>query len=371
MNKQFGRRLSGVERCGHRRPPAPPAVGSRYHIHKSKNILVNYACLYCSPGAPWSPEMIRQRQYIFRHPISIQYNSKPSPSLGRIIFQSLFQIEPYLGLTEILMRSTCLAKLNEPKHDGSFFVVSSCDGEVEKTHYELSVRTHARNVSDWLRLNILLKRVTVFPAHPHTLFTVTRQRSPGACYSLAPMTLLTSSITIGVTRAVSLDVEQFHREYLSPLPPPTRALLVALKLSSRSKRYSNKSNCVFIAGQISRLRASQSPIAISLQRCPTWTSLEPLQFARYWHNDCPATLLNTGQTAYFTFEGAPERRPQLSGGPLIGQYVFEQMHFHWSVDDFTGCEHVLDGHGYARPRSCLHSRSRTASASSPFYAKST
>ncbi|CAG5041451.1 unnamed protein product [Parnassius apollo] len=21
------------------------------------------------------------------------------------------------------------------------------------------------------------------------------------------------------------------------------------------------------------------------------------------------------------------------------------MHFHWSVDDFTGCEHVLDGHG--------------------------
>ncbi|KOB71259.1 Carbonic anhydrase [Operophtera brumata] len=21
------------------------------------------------------------------------------------------------------------------------------------------------------------------------------------------------------------------------------------------------------------------------------------------------------------------------------------MHFHWSVDNFTGCEHVLDGHG--------------------------
>lgn len=47
--------------------------------------------------------------------------------------------------------------------------------------------------------------------------------------------------------------------------------------------------------------------------------------------------------AYFTLDS--ETRPCLNGGPLIGEYIFEQMHFHWSVDDFTGCEHVLDGHG--------------------------
>ncbi|RVE51992.1 hypothetical protein evm_003270 [Chilo suppressalis] len=97
------------------------------------------------------------------------------------------------------------------------------------------------------------------------------------------------------------------------------------------------------AEQISKLRPSQSPIAISLQRCPTWSSLDRLQFKGYWDNQVNGILLNNGQTAYFTFES--DTKPTLRGGPLIGEYIFEQMHFHWSVDDFTGCEHVLDGHG--------------------------
>ncbi|KPJ03399.1 Carbonic anhydrase 2 [Papilio xuthus] len=104
--------------------------------------------------------------------------------------------------------------------------------------------------------------------------------------------------------------------------------------------------------QISKLRASQSPIAISVHRCPTWSSLDPLQFRGYWDNSANGTLLNTGQTAYFTFESSA--RPRLCGGPLIGEYIFEQMHFHWSVDDFTGCEHVLDGHGYAAECHLVH-----------------
>ncbi|XP_049870223.1 carbonic anhydrase 1-like [Pectinophora gossypiella] len=110
------------------------------------------------------------------------------------------------------------------------------------------------------------------------------------------------------------------------------------------------------AEQISKLRASQSPIAISLSRCPTWTSLDPLNFKGYWDNAANGTLINTGQTAYFTFDTAA--RPRLSGGPLIGEYIFEQMHFHWSVDDFTGCEHVLDGHGYAAECHFVHYNSK-------------
>ncbi|XP_047528855.1 carbonic anhydrase 1-like [Vanessa atalanta] len=110
------------------------------------------------------------------------------------------------------------------------------------------------------------------------------------------------------------------------------------------------------AEQISKLRASQSPIAIAVQRCPTWSSLEPLRFKRYWDNDSNGVLLNTGQTAYFTLDSPT--RPRLSGGPLIGDYIFEQMHFHWSVDDFTGCEHVLDGHGYAAECHLVHYNSK-------------
>ncbi|XP_053603876.1 carbonic anhydrase 1 [Plodia interpunctella] len=111
------------------------------------------------------------------------------------------------------------------------------------------------------------------------------------------------------------------------------------------------------AEQISRLRPSQSPIAISLQRCPTWTSLEPLRFQGYWDNESKGVLVNTGSTAYFTFD-ASAIRPKLNGGPLLGDYIFEQMHFHWSVDDFTGCEHVLDGHGYAAECHFVHYNSK-------------
>ncbi|XP_052756076.1 carbonic anhydrase 1 isoform X2 [Galleria mellonella] len=111
------------------------------------------------------------------------------------------------------------------------------------------------------------------------------------------------------------------------------------------------------AAHISRLRPSQSPIAISLQKCPTWTSLDPLRFKGYWDNLSTGVLVNTGQTAYFTFDASAER-PVLNGGPLIGQYIFEQMHFHWSVDEYTGCEHVLDGRGYAAECHFVHYNSK-------------
>lgn len=36
--------------------------------------------------------------------------------------------------------------------------------------------------------------------------------------------------------------------------------------------------------------------------------------------------------------------PILKGGPLHDdEYVFEQLHFHWSDDDHSGCEHIFEG----------------------------
>lgn len=53
------------------------------------------------------------------------------------------------------------------------------------------------------------------------------------------------------------------------------------------------------AEQISKLRASQSPIAISLSRCPTWSSLDTLRFTGYWDNEANGILLNNGSTGKF------------------------------------------------------------------------
>ncbi|XP_038222973.1 carbonic anhydrase 13 [Zerene cesonia] len=143
-----------------------------------------------------------------------------------------------------------------------------------------------------------------------------------------------------------------------------KAKTVIRDLSSESEHKTNPEtiyreqsmNVKNLAEQISKLRASQSPIAISVSRCPIWSSLEPLKFKRYWDNEANGVLLNTGQTAFFTLDST--NRPCLSGGPLIGEYIFEQMHFHWSVDDFTGCEHVLDGHGYAAECHLVHYNSK-------------
>lgn len=38
-------------------------------------------------------------------------------------------------------------------------------------------------------------------------------------------------------------------------------------------------------------------------------------------------------------------KPYARGGPLVpSTYIMEQMHFHWSQDDYAGSEHHIKGH---------------------------
>lgn len=39
-------------------------------------------------------------------------------------------------------------------------------------------------------------------------------------------------------------------------------------------------------------------------------------------------------------------RPYITGGPLIGNYIFSQIHFHWGCNDMEGSEHTIDGTQY-------------------------
>lgn len=36
----------------------------------------------------------------------------------------------------------------------------------------------------------------------------------------------------------------------------------------------------------------------------------------------------------------------VSGGPLKGEYVFAQLHFHWGESDSTGSEDTINNHSY-------------------------
>ncbi|XP_047001320.1 carbonic anhydrase 4-like [Schistocerca americana] len=39
-------------------------------------------------------------------------------------------------------------------------------------------------------------------------------------------------------------------------------------------------------------------------------------------------------------------RAHLTGGPLLGRYVFSQLHFHWGQQDTEGSEHTLQGDSF-------------------------
>jgi carbonic anhydrase len=58
---------------------------------------------------------------------------------------------------------------------------------------------------------------------------------------------------------------------------------------------------------------------------------------------------NNGHSASFRFKYCDGVKiPTLTGGPLEGTYVFDNMHFHWGEDDIEGgSEHTLNGKRYA------------------------
>lgn len=93
----------------------------------------------------------------------------------------------------------------------------------------------------------------------------------------------------------------------------------------------------------------QSPIAISLHNTRIDDKVKPITFSGHWTTNCQAIIENTGKSAQLTFLGqTTEQRPYISGGPLKScvvdpeRYIFEQMHFHWSEDDYFGSEHRIN-----------------------------
>uniref|UniRef100_A0A1B6C4J9 Alpha-carbonic anhydrase domain-containing protein n=1 Tax=Clastoptera arizonana TaxID=38151 RepID=A0A1B6C4J9_9HEMI len=56
-------------------------------------------------------------------------------------------------------------------------------------------------------------------------------------------------------------------------------------------------------------------------------------------------LTNSGHTVVLSGKwNCP--RPHLSGGPLLNNYVFSQLHFHWGIDENEGSDHTIDGISY-------------------------
>lgn len=102
-----------------------------------------------------------------------------------------------------------------------------------------------------------------------------------------------------------------------------------------------------------RLHKFQSPIELKHEESISHDHFEPLEFHGHWEKRGEATFTNTGKTAVLRFKD--RETPSLIGGPLHDDvYVFEQLHFHWSDDDKSGCEHIFEGLAYSMEAHAVH-----------------
>ncbi|CAH0559002.1 unnamed protein product [Brassicogethes aeneus] len=102
-----------------------------------------------------------------------------------------------------------------------------------------------------------------------------------------------------------------------------------------------------------RLEKFQSPIELNHDDTIHHDHFEPLEFHGHWDEGGEATFTNNGFTATLRFEN--RELPVLVGGPLHeDQFIFEQLHFHWSNDDHSGCEHIFKGQAFSMEAHAVH-----------------
>ncbi|EEZ98484.1 Carbonic anhydrase 3-like Protein [Tribolium castaneum] len=88
----------------------------------------------------------------------------------------------------------------------------------------------------------------------------------------------------------------------------------------------------------------ESPIDINISKTKE-IQVPPLT----WHHlDLPPKKMKVTNSGYTLILSAKwhQERPYISGGPLLGNYVFSQLHFHWGKNDGEGSEHTIDGVRY-------------------------
>ncbi|KAI4457349.1 carbonic anhydrase [Holotrichia oblita] len=109
-----------------------------------------------------------------------------------------------------------------------------------------------------------------------------------------------------------------------------------------------------------RLQKVQSPIALKHEDSNEYDNFDPLEFHGHWDSEGDASFTNNGYTATVMFKN--REAPFLLGGPLHEDiFVFEQLHFHWSSDDHSGCEHIFEGKAYSMEAHAVHYNSKYGS----------
>ncbi|CAG0900485.1 unnamed protein product [Darwinula stevensoni] len=94
---------------------------------------------------------------------------------------------------------------------------------------------------------------------------------------------------------------------------------------------------------------SQSPLDLGNV---TFADLGIFRFQGYGLLPTSVNVTNNGQTAHVTLK---TKNPlKLSGGSLPGEYVFDQLHFHWGSSLDRGSEHTIEGTKFPMEMHMVH-----------------
>lgn len=89
----------------------------------------------------------------------------------------------------------------------------------------------------------------------------------------------------------------------------------------------------------------QSPININTKTVRCARSNRPLQFDGFTRRPRNLTMKNNGHSAQVTFGFTKPVR--VSGGPLKGTFILDNVHWHWGSRDRDGSEHTVNDMSYS------------------------
>jgi len=78
---------------------------------------------------------------------------------------------------------------------------------------------------------------------------------------------------------------------------------------------------------------------------------KPLVLSNYYEENSTYTLVNTGNSVKIKISG---KSGTVYGGPFIGTYQLDQIHFHWGHNDQSGSEHTVDYNSFPLEMHLVH-----------------
>ncbi|XP_046741067.1 carbonic anhydrase 7-like isoform X2 [Diprion similis] len=98
----------------------------------------------------------------------------------------------------------------------------------------------------------------------------------------------------------------------------------------------------------------QSPVNLESNKLVALDVPPSLIWTGYWNPPQNLTITDTGHSVQLSGSWQEAMTPFISGGPLTGDYVFSQLHFHWGPRDSVGSEHTIDNKSFPMEMHMVH-----------------